>query len=57
MPEGANQRRGRFELAFSQIGGTVCVGRFFQVFVVSMINFSKFYFKQILLKQSASSVR
>ena len=57
MPEGANQRRGRFELAFSQIGGTVCVGRFFQVFVVSMIDFSKFYSKQILLKQSASSVR
>ena len=26
MPEGANQRRGRFELAFSQIGGSVCVG-------------------------------
>lgn len=26
MPEGASQRRGRFELAFSQIGGSVCVG-------------------------------
>ena len=27
MPEGASQRRGRFELAFSQIGGSVCVGQ------------------------------
>lgn len=27
MPEGASQRRGRFELAFSQIGGSVCVGK------------------------------
>lgn len=26
MPEGASQRRGRFELAFSQIGGSVCIG-------------------------------
>lgn len=26
MPEGAGQRRGRFEMAFSQIGGSVCVG-------------------------------
>lgn len=26
MPEGASQRRGRFELAFSQIGGSVCMG-------------------------------
>jgi len=26
MPEGASQRRGRFELAFSQIGGSVCLG-------------------------------
>ncbi|ESO13236.1 hypothetical protein HELRODRAFT_63427 [Helobdella robusta] len=26
MPDGANQHRGRFELAFSQIGGSVCVG-------------------------------
>ena len=27
MPEGASQRRGRFELAFSQIGGSVCLGQ------------------------------
>jgi import inner membrane translocase subunit TIM23 len=26
MPEGASQHRGRFELAFSQIGGSVCTG-------------------------------
>jgi import inner membrane translocase subunit TIM23 len=26
MPEGAGQHRGRFELAFSQIGGSVCTG-------------------------------
>jgi len=26
MPEGASQHRGRFEMAFSQIGGSVCVG-------------------------------
>jgi import inner membrane translocase subunit TIM23 len=26
LPEGASHRRGRFELAFSQIGGSVCVG-------------------------------
>jgi len=29
FPEGANQRRGRFELAFSQIGGSVFAGGLF----------------------------
>ena len=28
FPEGAGQRRGRFELAFSQIGGSVLAGKF-----------------------------
>ena len=26
FPEGANQKRGRFELAFSQIGGSILAG-------------------------------
>jgi len=31
MPEGASQRRGRFELAFSQIGGSVCMGQYLTI--------------------------
>ena len=42
FPEGASSQRGRFELAFSQIGGSVFVGNYFQT--ISQLIFKHVYF-------------
>ncbi|GFR02933.1 mitochondrial import inner membrane translocase subunit Tim23, partial [Trichonephila clavata] len=41
IPEGASRQRGRFELAFSQIGGAVMTGAFLVVFKVFMEDINK----------------